>query len=328
MDRTRATGLALVIVSACAFGSGALFAKPVYASGVTWLTLLAWRFTIGAGLSWVWLLSGARRSVLLRMPRRAIAVAVALGVLYVGNSGTYYAGLMTVSASLAALLVYIYPPLVAVLTLRVGRPLSGTRPWAALAIAVVGVVMAVGGIDLSTAPPLAGLLLILASPIIYAVWIVLAARLSGERRTGAVDAGQHAAEGTNQTDRPDTVVMAAVMTTATAVVFWLAALATGTPVAPPTIPAAAWPGVIGIGAVSTFVAIQGFYAGAQRIGAAQAALVSTIEPAYTVALAALLLHEALTPLQIVGGAVILAGVVLAQTSPGSVPAPELRLADE
>ena len=86
--------------------------------------------------------------------------------------------------------------------------------------------------------------------------------------------------------------------------------------------------MIGIGAVSTFVAIQGFYAGAQRIGAAQAALVSTIEPAYTVALAGLLLHEALTPLQLVGGGVILAGVVLAQTAPGPRTVSELRLADE
>src|SRR5947208_16133346 len=76
MDRTRATGLALVVVSACAFGSGALFAKPVYAAGVTWLTLLAWRFAIGAGLSWIWLLAGPRRSVLFAVRRQSIAVAV------------------------------------------------------------------------------------------------------------------------------------------------------------------------------------------------------------------------------------------------------------
>jgi len=56
--------------------------------------------------------------------------------------------------------------------------------------------------------------------------------------------------------------------------------------------------------------------------------VSTIEPAYTVALAALLLHEALAPLQLLGGAVILAGVVLAQMSSDPMAAPELRLADE
>ena len=53
VDGTRATGIALVVVSAIAFGSGGLFAKPVYATGVDWLTLMAWRFAIGGGLAWV-----------------------------------------------------------------------------------------------------------------------------------------------------------------------------------------------------------------------------------------------------------------------------------
>ena len=48
MDRQRLVGVGLVLVSAASFGSGALFAKPVYGSGVDWLTLLAWRFLIGA----------------------------------------------------------------------------------------------------------------------------------------------------------------------------------------------------------------------------------------------------------------------------------------
>ena len=53
--------------------------------------------------------SAARRAGLLRLSRRRVLVALGLGVLYLGNSGTYYAGLETVSASLAALIVFIYP---------------------------------------------------------------------------------------------------------------------------------------------------------------------------------------------------------------------------
>ena len=40
------------LVSAAAFGSGPLFAKPAYALGLGWLPLLAWRFTLAACLSW------------------------------------------------------------------------------------------------------------------------------------------------------------------------------------------------------------------------------------------------------------------------------------
>ena len=112
-------------------------------------------------------------------------MALGLGVLYTGNSGTYFAGLETVSASLAALIVYIYPAIVAVISLQVGKPLRGWRAWGALALALAGVALAVGNIDDAAAPPLSGLILMVASPIIYAVWIVLAARLSGEGRSGA-----------------------------------------------------------------------------------------------------------------------------------------------
>ena len=54
--RERWLGLLLVVVSAFGYGSGALFAKPVYASGVDWLTLSVWRFLFAALASWAWLL--------------------------------------------------------------------------------------------------------------------------------------------------------------------------------------------------------------------------------------------------------------------------------
>ncbi|MEK6719716.1 MAG: DMT family transporter [Chloroflexota bacterium] len=321
MDRRQAVGFLLVVVSAAAFGSGALFAKPVYAAGVDWHTLSAWRFGIGAVLSWAWVLVRARGIGSLRSwSRRRVVITLALGLLYVGNSGTYFAGLETVPASLAALIVYIYPAIVAVLALRFGRRLEGRRAWAALGLALAGVTLTVGAIDQRTAPPLAGLALIAASPVIYAVWIVLAARLSGERRVAAASEGARGA---------DAAVVTALMTSATAVAYWASALAVGRPVLPAEIPAAAWPGLLGVGAVSTFVAIQAFYAGAQRVGAARAALVSTIEPVYTIGLAALLLGEVLGPVQMVGGALILAGVVLSQATPGAIGTRlRVRIADE
>jgi drug/metabolite transporter (DMT)-like permease len=320
MPRGLAFGIVLTVVSAFAFGSGALFAKPVYAADVNWHVLMSWRFLIGAALSWLWIASrpGAR-AALRRMDRRSVAVSVGLGVLYTGNSATYFAGLETVSASLAALIVYIYPAVVAVISLQVGQPLRGRRAWGALALALAGVALAVGNIDPAASPPIEGLLLMVASPLIYSVWIVLAARLSGEDREGV---GRDAGEGADPT------VAGAIMLTATATTYWVSALAIGRPVLPSQIPEAAWVGIIGVGVVSTFVAVQAFYAGAHRIGAARAALVSTVEPIWTIALASLLFAESLGPLQLVGGAMILAGVVIAQTGSGRAPASTLRIADE
>jgi drug/metabolite transporter (DMT)-like permease len=322
MDRWRLGGIVLILVSAAGFGSGSLFAQPVYASGVDWLVLSSWRFLFGATLSWIWLVgSPTRRRGLLRLDRRIIAVCLGLGVLYVGNSGTYYASLETVSPPLAGLIVFAYPALVAVVSLRVGQPLEGRRAWLSLAIALIGTALTIGGIDPDDAPPVSGLILVFASMIIYTIWIVLAARLSGERRDGVrstTDGGAAASTAT------------ALMMTATAGVYWVWALTTDRPVLPAEIPQAAWVGLVGVGVLSTFIAIQTFYAGAQRIGAANASILSTVEPIWTTVLAFLLFDIRLTGLQLVGGALILVGVLIAQTGPTARGRSELavRLADE
>lgn len=332
MDRTRLTGIALVVVSAVAFGSGGLFAKPVYAAGVDWLTLLAWRFAIAGALAWVVLLArpGSRRA-LSAVPRRTLLRTIGLGVYYVSNTATYYAAIATVPLSLAALIIYLYPPVVAVLALRLGRPLEGRRAWTALGVAVLGVVLAVGGLDMSTTPPLQGLVLIILSPLFYSLWIIMAARHSGER---ADRVGSEAEGGANAS------VVGAIMLTSTGAVYWVVSLAIGHPLLPDAIPPGTWPGIIAVGVVAGFVPVQSFYAGAQRIGAAQASLVSTVEPLWTIAAAAVLYGERLQPIQWAGGALILAGVILAQTGrPGDagaaagdveagLPQPVVRLSGE
>jgi len=321
MPRGLALGVVLTVVSAFGFGSGALFAKPVYAAGVDWHVLMSWRFLLGAAAAWIWIAARpSSRAALSGMRRRSVAIAVGLGVLYTGNSATYYAGLETVSASLAALIVYIYPAIVAVISLQVGQPLRGRRAWIALATALAGVALAVGNIDQATAPPLIGILLMLASPFIYSVWIVLAARLGGESRE---DVGSEAGAGADPT------ITGAIMLTATATTYWVTALGLGRHVLPGEIPGSAWVGILGVGVVSTFVAVQAFYAGAHRIGAARASIVSTVEPIWTIALASLLFGESLAALQLLGGVLILAGVLLSQTGGGAhTTATELRIADE
>jgi drug/metabolite transporter (DMT)-like permease len=325
----RLIGLALVVVSAFGFGSGALFAKPVYAAGVDWMTLLYWRFLIGAAISWAWLVMvpGNRASLRL-LTRRNALILLALGAFYVGNSGTYFAALETVPASLAALIVYLYPALVAVLSLRFVRRLRGRRAWLALAISTLGVVLAVGGIAPGTAPPLFGIALTVASPVIYAVWIILAARLSGERGDRELAGGDGGGARATPIPPQDAETLAtpsqtapaptaALMMTATAAVYLVAMLGSGRSISPGSVPGSAWFGLLGVAVASTAVAVQAFYAGARRIGAAQAALVSTVEPIYTITLATILLHDTLAPIQILGGILIIGGVILAQTAPAN-----------
>ena len=311
MDRRRALGIALAAVSACGYGSGPLFAKSVYGAGLDWLALLYWRFLLAGLLVWAWaLLVPANRAGLRALPRRRLVALLGLGAFFVANASTYYAALQYISASLASLIVYIYPALVAVLSIRFGHGLHGRRPWVALGIVSVGVALTLGGIE--THVETVGLVLAVSSPCIYSVYIVLAARLAGERRG---ETANDRTGGDGAETRP--AVAAAWMISATFVVVAVLAAATGEPIVPWRVPGGAWYGLAGIAVFSTAVAISAFYAGTARIGAAQAALVSTVEPVWTISLAALLFGERLSTVQLVGGALVIAGVIVAQTTPGA-----------
>jgi drug/metabolite transporter (DMT)-like permease len=102
------------------------------------------------------------------------------------------------------------------------------------------------------------------------------------------------------------------MTSVTAVCFAALLVAFGGSLDPTTVPGGAWLPLVAFGTFSA-LAVQAFYGGVGRIGGARAALLSTIEPVYTISLATLLLGETLTPVQLVGGALVIGGVLLAET---------------
>jgi drug/metabolite transporter (DMT)-like permease len=62
--------------------------------------------------------------------------------------------------------------------------------------------------------------------------------------------------------------------------------------------------------VSTILALGTFFAGMRIVGPTAASLLSTLEPVFTVLLAIFALSERLTSTQILGGAFVLAAVVL------------------
>lgn len=304
MNRSRALGLGLAATAALAYGSGPIFAKRLYAAGFEWPEVLVWRFGIAATLSWALVLvRPSARAGIARLRRRTALALLGTGSLASGSSSTFYAAVQLVPVSLAAVLQLTYPAIVAVLTTRVGHLARGPRPWIALAVAISGAALTVGGVGTGRMP--AGIVLAAASGLIYALYCVVGARIAGERK------GVIAVERSGQVG-PDTdsAVAAAVMLTGTwAVMVALAAMA-GRPVAPWDVPVAGWPGLLGIGFFAA-LAVQAFYAASARIGVAQAALISILDPVSQVALAALILGERLGPIQALGALMVFAGVLIA-----------------
>lgn len=278
--RRGALGAAYVVASAACFGSLPVFARAAYASGTDTETLLLLRFSIASAL--LWAVFAARRASL---PRgRWLAVLAAMGGLgYAGQSFFYFTALTLASAGVVALVLYLYPALVTLLSRVVFRhPLSPLQA-AAVAMALVGSILTVG--PAGDARPLGVLLAALAATT-YAVYILTGSRLPAEITPTA----------------SSTVIITGAALSYAAV---CAARGLRLPATP-----AGWGAALAIAIVCTVAAIFLFQAGLQRLGAVRASVYSTVEPAVTLALAAALLGERLTVLRIAGAALIIGAVLL------------------
>ena len=276
-------GVALVLVSATAFGTNAIFAKLAYASGLGTTQLLAFRFVLaGAGM---WGLALLLRQNPLRFARQSLIALFALGaIVYTGQSLTYFTALQTLPASLCVLIVYIYPSLVVIAGYLFLR--RSVSRWHTLALvgSFAGLVLLVGGARLQIAW---GLVFAIAAPAIYTAYILLSEKVMG--RVPAVGAS-------------------AVIMSGAGIAFTIIAAFQGELDWPGTV--AGWEVVLALALVPTMIAISTFLAGLPRVGAARASLLSTWEPVVTVILAVILLADRFTAVQALGGVLILAAVVM------------------
>jgi drug/metabolite transporter (DMT)-like permease len=276
----RTSGVLLVALSAACFAAMPIFARTVYAAGSDPSTLLLLRFTAAAAV----LLPLALRRSAARPADRPLSGLVLLGALYVFQSLLYFVALTMTPVTLLALLLYVYPVVVAVLASVIFHiPLTRWR--------VVALALALTGAALTVIGPLGGgnwlgIALALAAALTYSGYILLATRI---------------------TRSVDSLWSSAIITATAGALFGVLALFHG--VALPTT-STGWAAVVGIALVSTVLAILAFMAGLIRIGPTDAATLSVLEPVITALLAVLLLGETLGPAQLVGGALIVLAVLI------------------
>lgn len=255
-------------------------ARTAYQSGSNPLTLLCFRFTIAALIMW---LVAWQLRLPLPKPQNCFGLILIGGVGFVAQSLCYFTALTMASAGLVAVLLYLYPVIVAILSAVFYREAISWSKRTALLLSVSGTIF-VASFPLQGQPW--GIILGLISAMVYASYILFGDRIL-------------------QQESP--ISSCAVMFTAAAVVFQGLLLIKGAQV--PTT-ASGWMSVAVISLVCTVGAIVTLFAGVKKLGATKAALMSTLEPVVSVVLAAWLLHEAIEPMQSVGGAMILAASML------------------
>ncbi|MET0510516.1 MAG: DMT family transporter [Thermoleophilaceae bacterium] len=289
------TGALLCLASAAAFGAMGIFGKLAYDNGATVSTLLAVRFALAAVLFWLFMAYSRRARALRALPRRDVAIALALGGIgYSAQAGAYFAALDRIDASLLALLVYTYPTIVTVAAIALGRERANSRTAAALMLASTGLVLVLAGAGGAELDPI-GTGLGLAAAVVYSVYILTSEGVAA---------------------RIGTLALSTLVCTGAATTLTLAGLALGD-LNLGSVNAAGLGWLAGLAVVSTVGAIGLFFAGLQRVGSTAASILSTLEPVVTVALAYLVFGESLGTAPLAGGALVLIAVLVVRV-PGHV----------
>ncbi len=290
-------GSALCIASAIAFGAMAIFGKLAYDAGVGVLTLLFVRFTIAAPVLWI---AALRRREAFAGPRRPLLAALALGAVgYALQAGLYFAALARMDASLLSMLLYTFPAMVTAAAIALGRETASRRRTGALLVSSGGLALVLLGAG-SGAFDWLGAALALGAALTYTAYILVSDHVGG-----GIDA----------------LPLSALITTGAAITFGLAGAATGS--IDTGFAGEGWLWLASIAIVSTVTPITLFFAGLRRVGPSTAAILSTLEPPTTVALAFLVFGESLTLLQLAGAALVLGAAVslnLRAARPETLPA--------
>lgn len=161
-------GAACGVIAAVAYGTNPLFSLNLYAAGMDVESVLFYRFAFAAlVLGAAMLLS--RHS--LAVSRRQLMALVPAGVVFAMSSQTLYQSFLYMDAGVACSILFIYPILVAVIMTLFFHERASLLTYGCIALATAGIAMLYQG-DGSGALSTVGLMLVVASSLCYALYIV------------------------------------------------------------------------------------------------------------------------------------------------------------
>lgn len=278
-------GALLVLASAAGFATLAIFIKIAYAAGANLLTVLTMRFLLASLFLWIVL---KPLGISPHISKKTAAQLFLMGALGYGSmSFLFAAALQYLPASLAEMLLFTYPVIVSLLSFIIGAEQFSWVKGLALLICSSGLILILG-VSFASVNQF-GVILGLSGAIIYSCYILVSNRVLKDIHP---------------------LVATTYVCSSAALTFLVYAGTTGQLML--ALPLNGWLALLGIVFFGTIVGILCFFAGITRVGATNASIISTAEPIITVLLSALVLGEHLTLLQILGGSLIIASIIILQ----------------
>ena len=268
-----------VLIAATTFGFSDVSAKIVLEAGGDVLSLLTFRSVVGIGLLSVWSRLDAAGA---KLPPRLKWISLGLGLLLTLNLLGVFKAIELVPVSIAILTYFIYPLLTGLIGAATGIDRLTWRGATTAIVAFVGLGLIIG----AHPAQLAALGLVAA----VGAALVRVAMLLITRATLA---------------RADARLVTWYTLWSSTFVFVGLSLATWNWQPPHT--ALGWIAFVGIGPTTT-AAILALYVSTQRIGPFRSALYMNLEPLMTTVLSTVVLGDRMTPLQVAGGAVMIAAL--------------------
>ena len=283
-------GAACGVVAAVAYGTNPLFSLNLYARGMDVESVLLYRFAIAALVLGAALLLSGRS---LAVSRRQLAALVPAGVVFAMSSQTLYQSFLYMDAGVACSILFIYPILVAVIMTLFFHEKASLLTYGCIAVATAGIAMLYKG-DGSGALSTVGLLLVAASSLCYAVYIV------------GVD---HSALRTVPSARMTFWVLVSG-----AVVFF-ALTGFGLHASQIGADAASVANVLGVALVPTVIPILFINIAIKNVGPTYSAIIGALEPVTALVIGAAVFGEQVTGRILLGASMILVAVTLVVARP-------------
>jgi len=290
LTRDRIVGALSVVAAATIWGTLGLFAKILYAEGVSFESLVAVRASVGWAAVVLFVLATGRAKSL-RVAGRDLAFLVPLGLVGIGLFYLlYFYTVRESTVGTAAILLYSSPAFVVVLARVFLKEALNAAKVLALFLTIGGVFLVAGAYDpanLEVSPVVlvAGLL----SGLTYGLYSIFGRPVAG-RLSPSVILSYALFFGASL------LVVAALPTLDT-----LAGLSAGS-----------YALLLMLSVVHTTLAFALYTFGLGRLGAGRAAIVATVEPVVAVSLGTVLLGEDLTLPKVVGAVLVISGAALAQ----------------
>ena len=302
------TGFGIVILAASLFGTLGPLSRFAYDAGMEPLAFVGWRALIGLIAVAVFVAWRVRRgnerlvrwSSLPARERLLLGVAATTG--FTLNFAMFIA-FDLVTVALALLAFYTFPAMVAVAAVALGREPLKRPTVVALGLALAGMVAVVAGqLDPSAGIEFnwLGVALALGAAVSQAVFVTISR--DGYRSV--------------PTDQAMTVIL---MTTVGCALLIAIASGSAATLVYPLVEPSVLPLVLFTGLFAAAIPSLAFLTGIRLIGGLRAGILMLMEPVVGVLLAALLLDERLQPIQVLGGAAVLAAAIILQRSAGDEP---------